>query len=120
MQHINRGNKVYDIGGTISGKPKVSEVLLRMPISRKIKFLENMIKSRMNSGIAANAEAVFSLKKDTVEFATITFGAGESVATFACASLTLFSEGEELTLVAPGSQDANLEGIGWILVAERI
>ena len=110
----------YDIGGTLQGKPDAGEVILRFPLPREIQFLEDMEDSQMVSGIAANAEAVFSLKKNNVEFATITFAAAASIATFICGSTTTFSVGDILTLVSPNPQDANLEDLGWAFAAVRL
>ena len=110
----------YDIGGTYDGKPIASDVLLRFPLPREIQFLEDMEDSQMVSGIAADAEAVFSLKKNNVEFATITFAVAASIATFICGSTTTFSVGDILTLVSPNPQDADLEDLGWAFAAVRL
>lgn len=118
MQHINR-KRIYDIGGTLIGKPSAGGTIIKIPFPRKIRFVVGMTQSQMTSRVAANAEAAFSLKKDGVEFATATFAAAATVATFVCATNTEFAVGEELTITAPGSQDANLEDLGWMLVSER-
>lgn len=123
--NINNLNLVYssgpyDIGGTLDGKPGTSQVLLRYPFPRSTQFIIDMVKSQMVSGVAANAQTVFSIKKNNVEFATATFAAASNTATFTCATTVTFNVGDILTLVAPGSQDANLEDLGWVLAAVRL
>lgn len=109
----------YDIGGTYDGKPSAGQVLLRYPLPREVTFLIGMGESQMIADVAATAESVFSVKKNDVEFATITFAIAGTVASMTCAIETDFVAGDILTLVAPNPQDATLEDLGWGLAAIR-
>ena len=75
--------------------------------------------SLMISGIAATADAVFSIKKNGTEFGTATFAASGTSATFAAASETIFSIGDILTITAPATPDATLGNLGWAIGGTR-
>ena len=64
-------------------------------------------------GAMGSGMAKMLLKKNGVEFATITFAIAGTVATFTAASATTLNPGDYITLVAPGSADATLADIGF-------
>lgn len=106
----------YDIGIFFNDRPIASQVLLRLPMVRTVIFADDLAGSQLKSGVAADAEAIFSIKKDGVEFATATVAGSGTTATFDTASgLESFAAGEVLTIEAPGSQDATLSSIGILL-----
>lgn len=106
----------YDIGVFFNDKPTASQVLLRLPFVRAVIFADDLAGSQLKAGVAADAEAIFSFKKDGVEFATATVAIAGTTATFDTASgLESFAAGEVLTIEAPGSQDATLSSIGILL-----
>ena len=109
----------YDVGGAYNGSPTASLVLMRFPFVREIMFEAGMSLSKFVAGTAATGSTVFSLRKNGVEFATATFGAGAKAATFSCPLNTVFGPGNTLTVVAPGSPDATLADLGWCFAGTR-
>lgn len=109
----------YDVGGAYNGSPTASLVLMRFPFVRTVMFESGMSLSKFVAGTAATGSTVFSIRKNGVEFATATFGAGATAATFSCPVSTVFAPGNTLTIVAPGSPDATLADLGWCLAGTR-
>jgi hypothetical protein len=109
----------YDVGGAYNGSPTASLVLMRFPFVRTVQFTAGMSLSKFVAGVAATGSTVFSIRKNGVEFATATFGAGAQAATFSCPVNTVFAPGNTLTIVAPGSPDATLANLGWCLAGTR-
>jgi len=90
-----------------------SQLVFLYPIARQTEFPVNLSGSKVIANTSATASTVFSLKKNGTEFATITFAASGTVATFAAASATTLSPGDYITLVAPSTADATLADIGF-------
>jgi len=90
-----------------------SQLVFVYPITRQTEFPVDLSGSQVIANTAATASTVFSLKKNGTQFATITFAASGTVATFVAASSTTLSPGDYLTLVAPASADASLADIGF-------
>lgn len=114
------GAAPYDIGGSFSGKPAASAVMLRFPLPRTVRFLSGMGLSKAVAATAATSAVSFSLRKNGTEFATMSFAASSVNATFACAATTDFAAGDILTLVAPASPDDTLADIGFALAGLRV
>lgn len=74
-------------------------------------FFAGLPNSKAEARDAATAQTVISLKKNDVEFGTITFAASGTTGTFAAASDTIFNDGDKLTIQGPGSADATLARI---------
>lgn len=109
----------YDVGGSYNGAPTDGLILLRYPLNRAVSFPLNMANSHAVSGVAATAGAVFSLRKNGVQFATMTFAAGTALATFAGAA-TSFASGDVLTVMSPSPADSTLADIGFALAGTRL
>ncbi|MDD3181357.1 MAG: hypothetical protein PHD48_00905 [Alphaproteobacteria bacterium] len=114
------GAAPYDIGGSFVGKPSAGTAIMRFPMPRAVRFLSGMALSKGVAAIAASASVSFSIRKNGAEFATMTFAASGTSATFACATTTNFTAGEVLTVVAPSSPDDTLADIGFALAGLRI
>jgi hypothetical protein len=78
-----------------------------------------LVESRLDADIAATGEAVFSIKKNGAEFATITIAAAGTTATFTNAADAVFAAGDVLELFAPTPRDDTLSGIAITLVGFR-
>ena len=104
------------------GRPGAGEVMWSGIFDVPVSFPANMASpnatSRAIAGAAATAEAVLSLRKNEVEFATLTFAASGTVGTFAGAA-TDFSAGDRLSIVAPDPRDASLAQIAITLAGAR-
>lgn len=108
----------YDIAIDVPARPASGGVLGKWVAPSLVTFMAGLVESAANADIAATAEAVFSLKKNGVEFATATFAATGTTATFACANDTEFVSGDVLTLVAP-ARDHTLANIAFTIVGFR-
>ena len=108
----------YDIAVFFPDKPGGSEVIFRMPFVRDVDFAAAFASSQAKAGIAATAEAIFSLEKNGSQIGTMTFAISGTTATFAGAGGSL-TAGDILTVVAPASQDATLAAIGFTLKGKR-
>ena len=109
----------YDIAIDVPSRPGSGSVLGKWVAPSLVTFRAGLSESQANADVAANAETVFSLKKNGAEFATITFAAAATTATFACASDTDFEAGDVLTLVAPSPRDDTLADIAFTIVGFR-
>lgn len=114
------GGLPYDIGGTIVGQPAGGAILLRYPAPRAVRFPSGLANSRGVAGTAATASAVFSIRKNGTQFATMSFAGGASTATFTAASDTDFAAGDILTVVSPSPADGTLADIGFALAGARL
>lgn len=110
----------YDMGGYRNGKPGASEEIYRFVFVRGVDFADDFSGSRASAGTAANAETIFSIRKDGVEFGTMTFAASATTASFATDSAgESFAAGEVLSVVAPASPDSALADIAFTLLGAR-
>lgn len=114
------GGLPYDIGGTIVGQPAGGAILLRYPAPRAVRFPSGLANSRGVAGTAATASAVFSIRKNGTQFATMSFAGSASTATFTAASDTDFAAGDVLTVVSPSPADSTLADIGFALAGVRL
>jgi hypothetical protein len=70
--------------------------------------------------MAGTAEKVISLRKNGVEFATVTFAIGATSGTFALATQTDFAPGDVLDFVAASVVDTTLSDLGIALKGELL
>lgn len=106
------GEKHYDLAMFYAGSPAGGDEILRFPFPRTVDFEIDMNGSQAVCGTTAAAEAVFSVKKAGVQFATITFAAAGSYGIFSGDAQQFVGSGEVLSIDAPGSADATLADIG--------
>jgi hypothetical protein len=110
----------YDLAGYRNGKPESSEEVFRHVFTRAVDYADDMASSLASAGVAANAEAVFVIKKDGTQFATMTFAISGTTATFATDSAAeSFAASEVLSVEAPASQDSALANIAFTLYGTR-
>jgi len=108
----------YDIAIDVPGRPGSGATLGKWVAPSLVTFRAGLSESVADADAAATAETVFSLRKNGVEFATITFAASDATATFVCATDTDFTSGDVLTLVAP-TRDDTLSDIAFTIVGFR-
>jgi hypothetical protein len=108
----------YDIAVDVPGRPATNGVVAKWVAPSLVTFKATLPESEANADTAATAETVFSLKKNNAEFATATFSAAATIATFTCAADTAFNPGDVLTLVAP-TRDESLANIAFTIVGLR-
>ena len=109
----------YDIVCFFEGTIPSGQLVLRFPFSRRVVFPSGMTDSVASLGAAATAETVMSLKKNLVEFATITFSGAGTEGVVASSSVTTFEVGDVLTVHGPGSGDATAADLGFTLNGVR-
>lgn len=118
-QTLLQGGNRYDIAFDASDRPDSGEVFRRMVFTTAVQFVAGMTDSRANALTPATATAVLSIRKNNVEFATLTFNAGAIVGVFASANGTTFAAGDILTIVAPNPRDATLATLAITLTGYR-
>lgn len=114
-----RGGDRYDIAIDDPGKAISAEEIGRFLFTTQVTFKAGLVESQASAKAAATAETVFSLKKNGVEFGTVTYAAEGTTGTFAATSDTTFSGGDTLTVVAPNPMDATLAGVLMTITGAR-
>lgn len=112
-------NAPYDVGGSLAGQPGAGATILRYPLPRPVRFPAGLPGSKGVVGTAPSAGVSFSLKKNGVQFATMSFAGSATTATFTAASDTDFALGDVLTVTAPNPADSALADLGLALAGIR-
>lgn len=109
----------YDIAFWDPGRAAAGETVFKIIVSRTVTFPAGLTNSQAIASTAATTEAVWSIRRNGVEFATMTFEPGATVAAFASTADTLAGSGDLITIVAPDSRDATLADITGVLAGTR-
>jgi hypothetical protein len=120
VEGLEANSLVVRMGLWFVGIPSEDEELFRYTFTDTVEFPENLGVSLAESKVQATAEAVFSIQKDDVEFATITFEAGSDVGTIGDVAATTFIAGNTISVVAPSVVDTTLSDISMTLAATRV
>lgn len=112
-------NGAYQFPIWIAGKPLNSEILYSFEAPTPFVFEQGMTDSVASATSGATADAVVSLQKNGVEFATITYAAGSSVGVYACAAIVAFDTADVFDVIAPAVSDATLANMRMTIVAIR-
>lgn len=108
---------VYD-----PGRPGAAEVVWQGVFDVAVSFPADFTSvnevSRAYAGVPATAPAVYSIRKNGVEFGTLSFAAGATTGVFS-GTATDFAAGDRLTIVAPDPRDASLAQIAITLAGAR-
>lgn len=102
----------------IGSAPSASELLFRHEFTDQVTFAEDFALSRASAVTGATGTMEFSIQKNDVEVATVTFTSNDT-GVYA-GSATTFDTGDILSLVAPASEDATLAGISFTLAGVRV
>lgn len=101
----------YDIQIFFPGLQSVaSQLLARLIFTRAVIFPANMLGGSASAAVAANAETIFTLNINGVEFGTITFAIGGTTGTIV-STVQTFAVGDILTVVGPVTPDIALANI---------
>jgi hypothetical protein len=120
QEDLEVNSLVVRMGLWFPGTPGEDEELFRYTFTDTVEFPENLGVSVAESKTVATAEAVFSIQKDDVEFATITFAAAAAVGTISSVAATTFIAGNTISVIAPSTVDTTLSAISMTLAANRI
>lgn len=108
----------FEIGLFAAGKPDDNETLFRYVVTGAMTIL-NTSPSRGVAGNAATASTVLSIRKNNVEFATLTFAASSATAVYAQTSSTTFVAGDIISVHCPVTADVSLADISITLSGAR-
>lgn len=111
--------KAYDFTAFVSGKPAAGATILFVKAARAFTVAQTLTGTQCKAKTAATGAAVFTLYKNGVSFGTLSFAASGTTPTLAAASATSFAVGDELTVTAPGTQDATLADIALTLLVNQ-
>jgi hypothetical protein len=120
QEDLEQNSLVVRMGLWFPGTPSEDEELFRYTFTDTVEYPADLGVTQANARTAATAETVFSIQKDDVEFATITFEAASDVGTMGTSDATTFIAGETLSVVAPSSVDSTLAYISMTLAANRV
>lgn len=101
----------------LGASPSLNEMVLRYQFPERVSFPANLTQSLSGCEIAPTSEASFSLRKNGVEFGTLTFAAAETEGVFASSAVTFDSE-DVLSIVSL-SGDATFSNISITLAGGR-
>jgi hypothetical protein len=99
----------YLISGGVNGLVGANETIVRHVPAEAITIPAGFTSSVGYCGVTPTAQRVWSVKKNGVEFGTITWNIGSNVPTFAAAAETSFNgTTDRITVVASATADATL------------
>lgn len=111
---------IYDLVLGFGGTYTASEELVRFTAVRGFTLPASLTGSKGSCRVGpTSTSVVLSLKKNGVEFGTVTFAAAATTCTFSAASSTSFVEGDYLTLVAPAGLNESFVDVGITLRGTR-
>jgi hypothetical protein len=107
----------FDVSAFLAGVPGSSAILTRIPVARAVRFPDNFSGSSGSAAVAATASTAFDIQKNGSSIGTMTFAIGATTATFTTAGAgeETFAAGNTISVVAPGTPDATLAGVGFTL-----
>lgn len=104
--------------GSIVGKPANAELISRIVMVDSCIINVGAPGSQAKAAVASAGNVAFDVKKNGASVATVTFNTS-ATGVFTAASTITLAPGDVLSLVAPATQDANLEDISITLRAKR-
>lgn len=122
LEFISGGDTVF-IAMDDSDRPASGEKVLKFVAKKIITFNATMSDSGANADVGATLDAIYSIRKNNVEFATCKFAAGGQggvqTGAFTCVASVAFAVDDILTMIAPNPRDATLSGIAICLTGYR-
>jgi hypothetical protein len=120
VETVDAADPPADISGYKAGQPAAGEVILRVPIVRRIRLKADLAGSQGVAGAAATAQADVDIQRNGTSFAIMRFAGGASTATFIAASETVLEPGDVLSVIAPPTPDATLADVGFSLARSLV
>lgn len=108
----------YDLVTFDTDRPASGELVLKI-YPPGVTFRAGLTDSAAGAEVAATSTSFFSITKNGVEFARITFSAGSAVGVFSCAADVSFTTGDVLRIIAPAVRDATLSGVSATIIGYR-
>lgn len=109
----------YDLSFWAGSRMENDELLFRLVSSRTFWIPAGATNSVADAGTAANAETVLLLKKNNVQFGTITYAASGTTGTFSVAAETVFNTGDVFSVHGPATADTSLADVSFTIAARR-
>lgn len=114
----------YDLGFFFAGSPTNGQEVFRMQAVRAFTIPDGAPGSNAIARVESTGTAVFSLRRNGAQFATVTFSAGsptiyEGVFAYDVAADEVFAEDDVFTIIAPSTADASLADISIFLKGVR-
>lgn len=106
-----------DISVFLPGVPDGEQVVMSHVVARGFIFDAGMIDSVARSGVASDDEVVFAIRKNGVQFATLTFDTSDE-GVFVCDDPVTFEPGDVLSITSPVSL-LNLADVAITLAGRR-
>lgn len=103
----------YDIAMFFPQQVTANQVIMLLPIERRVTFAANLYPSKAACGINPAAPVAITFKKNGTTFATLNIDV-TGIAAFSSAG-TSFAAGDVLTVVGPTSYDAVMANVGILL-----
>lgn len=118
-QLLLQGGNLFPLAFDASDRPDSGDTFRRFCFPVPVTFYSGLTGSVANALIPATATAVISLQQNGTQFATLTFAAGATTGTFACATTTTFSAGGIFSMIAPNPRDATLATLAITVLGYR-
>ena len=111
----------FDVLAFHPGTPTASAKVVRVPIARAVTFPANFAGSYFSASANATGTTVFDVQKNGSSIGSVSIAAGGTTATFTTTSGTSksFAAGDLLSIIAPGTPDATLADVGFVLAGTR-
>lgn len=109
----------YDVSFWLEGLMENSEILFRYVASRPFEILVGAPNSICVSRVAADTSTVISMKKNGVQFGTITFASAATTGTISIPGTTSFVNGDVIQIDAPLAADTALRDVSMTLAFRR-
>lgn len=112
----------FIVGAWKNGAPVASERMLGFVIPGGLTGIEiaaGATNSNAEAETASTLQTDFDLQKNGVSIGTIRWAAVATVATFVSVSLTTFTQGDTIEIIAPGTPDASLANLYFTLYLTR-
>lgn len=109
----------FDVQAFYPGTLPAQAVITRIPVARTVTFPLNLGGSFATASFGATAIAYFTVRKNDVTVATVTFAPGQLTGTFSSTAAFDFFPGDTLSIVAPLTPDITLADVGFAIAGAR-